>query len=117
MATDWNVNYLDLASFQKFLMRYRSTIRVKIALLIDTQLTVHGQDSVARGFSRPLGKGRYELKISLGPDAEIRVFFAARPDREIVVLSAYDKKSNDSKNWQNSQIQAARTLLKTLEQK
>ncbi len=73
MATDWNVNYLDLASFQKFLMRYRPTIRVKIALLIDTQLTVHGQDSVARGFSRPLGKGLYELKISLRPDVEIRV--------------------------------------------
>jgi hypothetical protein len=45
------------------------------------------------------------------------VFFAARGNREIVILSAYDKKSNDSKNWQNVQIQAARRLLKSLDEK
>jgi phage-related protein len=115
MATQWNVEYLDLVSFHKLLLRYRPAIRVKIALLIDTQLTVHGQDSVATGFSRPLGKGLYELKISLRPDVEMRVFFAARAGRKIIVLSAYDKKNNDSKNWQNGQIQLARALLKSLE--
>ena len=89
----------------------------RIALFIDTELRLRGSDSVAAGNSKALGQGLYELKVSFRPEVELRVFYTARAGREIVILSAYDKKSKDSKSWQNMQIQSAKSKMKSLDEK
>ena len=89
----------------------------RIALFIDTELRLRGSDSVAAGNSKALGQELYELKVSFRPEVELRVFYTARAGREIVILSAYDKKSNDSKSWQNVQIQSAKSKMKSLDEK
>jgi putative component of toxin-antitoxin plasmid stabilization module len=117
MQPEWRIYYLDDVAFAKFLQRYNRLTQGRIERYVVEKFTELGIDAVADGSARPLGQGLYELKVSLRPEVEIRVFFAARGNREIVILSAYDKKSNDSKNWQNVQIQAARRLLKSIEEK
>jgi hypothetical protein len=117
MQPEWRIFYLDDVAFAKFLQRYNRVVQSQIESYLVAKFTLLGLDVVADGSARALGKGLYELKVSFRPEVEIRVFFATRSNREIVVLSAYDKKSNDSKNWQNVQIQAARRLLKLIDEK
>ena len=117
MQPEWQIFYLDEVAFAKFLQRYNRAMQGRIERYIVEKFSALGLDAVADGSARPLGQGLYELKVSFRPEVEIRVFFASRGNREIVILSAYDKKSNDSKNWQNVQIQAARRLLKSIDEK
>lgn len=117
MQPEWTVTYLDGAAFFKSLGRFSRPFQKKIANFVDVKLRIHGLDAVAHGYAKTLGQGLYELKVSFRPEVELRVFFAAKPGREIVVLSVYDKKRNDSKNWQNDQILLARELLQSLDEK
>ena len=117
MQPEWRIFYLDDDAFAKFLQRYNRVMQSRIERYVFEKFTTLGLDAVADGSARELGQGLYELKISLRPEVEIRVFFATRSNKEIVILSAYDKKGNDSKNWQNIQIQAARRLLKSIDEK
>jgi putative component of toxin-antitoxin plasmid stabilization module len=117
MQPEWLVTYLDGDAFLKLVSRFHRPMQREISNFIYSKLRIHGLDSVALGFSKALGQGLYELKVSFRPEVELRVFFTARPGREIVVLLGYDKKLNDSKNWQNGQILLARTLLESLDEK
>jgi phage-related protein len=117
MQPEWRVTYFDDSAFYKLLGRFRRPMQERIALFIDRELRLRGTDSVAAGNSRALGQGLYELKVSFRPEVELRIFYTARPGRVIVIISAYDKKSNDSKSWQNTQIQSAKSKVKSLEEK
>jgi hypothetical protein len=116
MQPDWLVTFFDRDVFLKLVSRFHRPMQREISNFVYSKLRIHGLDSVALGFSKALGQGLYELKVSFRPEVELRVFFTARPGREIVVLLGYDKKRNDSKNWQNGQILLARTLLESLDE-
>ena len=117
MQPEWLVTYLNGGAFLKSVSRFSRPTQRRISNFVDTKLRIHGLDSVALGLSKALGQGLYELKVSFRPEVELRVFYTARPGREIVILSAYDKKSNDAKSWQNMQIQSAKSKMKSLEEK
>jgi phage-related protein len=115
MHEKWQVEILNEKAFERVLSRLTAKNRKLARLAILKTLTELGPDSVAVGKSKALGAGLYELKVSIPPEVLLRVFFTNIAGRVIVILSAYDKKSNDSVRWQNHQISIARRLLKTLE--
>lgn len=78
-------------------------------------LAEYGPGVVATETGRTLGGGLFEFKLDMPPEVLLRVFFVVKGQSVIVVLSAYDKKANDSRTWQNRQILAARKLQKDLE--
>lgn len=115
MAEKWQVEFLRQKAFEKVLSRFSISQRNQIFNRIIEVLADLGPDSVASGQAKPLGGGLYELRIAMPPDVLLRVFFTTVGGRVIVILSAYDKKSNDSKSWQNLQISNARRLMKSLD--
>ena len=115
MHEKWQVEILNEKAFERVINRLTVKNRQLAKISILKTLTELGPDSVAVGRSKALGAGLYELKVSIAPEVLLRVFFANVGGRVIVILSAYDKKSNDSVRWQNHQISIARRLLKTLE--
>jgi hypothetical protein len=62
-----------------------------------------------------LGGGLYEYKLEIPPEVLLRLFFVVEQNFVVVILSAYDKKANDSKTWQNRQIWAARRIQKGID--
>jgi phage-related protein len=115
MREKWHVEILNEKAFERVLNRLTIKNRQLARLSILKTLTELGPDSVAVGRSKALGAGLYELKVAIPPEVLLRVFFTHVGGRVVVILSAYDKKSNDSVRWQSHQISIARRLLKTLE--
>ena len=84
---------------------------------LSKSLSEFGPGVAASNLGRALGGGLYEYKLEIPPDALLRLFFVVEQNYLVVILSAYDKKANDSKTWQNRQIMAARKLQKMLDLK
>jgi phage-related protein len=116
MRETWHVEILNERALERVLSRLTVKDRKLAKLAILKTLTELGPDSVAVGRSKALGAGLYELKVSIPPEVLLRVFFTNLGGRVIVILSAYDKKSNDSVRWQNHQISIARRLIKHLKE-
>lgn len=111
----WQVTFLNEKKFEKLLGRFRSSTRILIAKRVMGSLAEYGPGVVATETGRALGGGLFEFKLDMPPEVLLRVFFVVKGQSVIVVLSAYDKKANDSRTWQNRQILAARKLQKDLE--
>lgn len=116
MRETWQVEILNERAFERVLSRLTAKNRKLARLAILKTLTELGPDSVAVGRSKALGAGLYELKVSIPPEVLLRVFFTNIGGRVIIILSAYDKKANDSLRWQNHQISIARRLIKHLKE-
>ena len=116
MNEKWHVVILNEKSFERVLNRLTPLNRQLVRLNILKTLTELGLDSVATGRSKALGGGLYELRVTIAPEVLLRVFFTTVGSRVVVILSAYDKKANDSLRWQNHQISIARRLIKHLKE-
>jgi phage-related protein len=113
----WQVEFLNEKKFLKLISKFsRANQRDFVETLMST-LSTSGPGVISNGKGRALGGGLYEYRFESAPDILLRAFFIVREQELIVVLSAYDKKANDSKTWQNRQILAARNLQKGLDQK
>ena len=107
--------FLNFKKFQKVIRIYPSATQQAIVESVIQNLEDLGPGVSAGDSGRALGQGLYEFKLRLREEVLLRVFFTVRQGRAIVVLSAFDKKRNDSKNWQNQQIVRARKLIKSLD--
>jgi phage-related protein len=116
MIEEWRVEILNEKAFERVLNRLTPKNRQLVRLTMLKTLTLLGLDSVDSGRSKALGGGLYELRVSIPPELLFRVFFTHIGNRVLVVLSAYDKKGNDSVRWQNHQISIARRLLRHLKE-
>jgi phage-related protein len=113
----WQVEFLNEKKFLKLISKFsRANQRDFVETLMST-LSTSGPGVISNGQGKALGGGLYEYRLESAPDILLRAFFIVREQELIVVLSAYDKKANDSKTWQNRQILAARNLQKGLDQK
>jgi putative component of toxin-antitoxin plasmid stabilization module len=113
----WQVTFLNEKKFEKLLHKFRPPTRNLIAKRVVGSLTEYGAGVATTDSGRALGGGLFEFKLDMPPEVLLRVFFVVRGNSVIVILSAYDKKANDSRTWQNRQILAARKLLKVLDAK
>jgi hypothetical protein len=113
----WQVTILNEKKFEKLLGRFRPATRIQISKRVMGSLAEYGPGVVATETGRALGGGLFEFKLALPPEVLLRVFFVVKGQSVIVILSAYDKKADDSKTWQNRQILAARKLHKALDEK
>jgi hypothetical protein len=115
MPAQWEVVFLDFKKFQRAIKHLGPEMQIAIVRAVIEKLSAHGPEVAADSGGRALGKNLYELKLSLAGYVLLRAFFAVRPGRIVVILSVYDKRKNDSKSWQNRQIQKARRLLEGLD--
>ena len=111
----WQVQFLHEKKYLKLISRFSRARQREITEKIQKLLGTYGPAVMSSGHGKALGAGLYELKLDLPPEVLLRVFFVVKGQSVIVVLSAYDKKANDSRTWQNRQILAARRLQKDLE--
>jgi hypothetical protein len=115
MQANWEVVFLNYKKFEKAIQHFEPEMQLAIVRAVIEKLSFHGPGVAADSSGRALGKNLYELKLSMAGAVLLRAFFAVQPGRIVIVLSAYDKKKNDSKSWQNRQIQRARRLLESLD--
>lgn len=113
----WQVTFLNEKKYLKLVAKFSRSKQREITEKLTNLLESFGPGIVATGDGKSLGGGLYELRFESAPDVLLRLFFVVRAQSVIVVLSAYDKKANDSKTWQNKQILAARQLQKSLDSK
>jgi hypothetical protein len=113
----WQVEFLNEKKYLKLISKFSRASQRGITDELMTVLGSHGPGVISNGQGKALGGGLYEYRLESAPEILLRAFLIVREQELIVVLSAYDKKANDSKTWQNRQILAARNLQKGLDQK
>ena len=111
----WQVQFLHEKKYLKLIAKFSRSQQKDITEKLSALLGLHGPGVISTGHGKALGDGLYEFRFESAPEILLRVFFIFRDQRVILILSAYDKKANDSKSWQNRQILAARKLQKSLE--
>jgi phage-related protein len=117
MLNRWEVVFRDYELFLKQISSLSRTIRYQVLSFVINELQQFGPGLAREKHGRALGSGLYELKVEMRPEVLLRVFFCVKEGKVILVLSAYDKKRNDSKSWQGKQISRARKLMKALDSK
>lgn len=111
----WQVVFLNENKYLKLIAKFSRAQQKDTTEKLMTLLGVNGPGVISTGHGKALGKGLYEFKFESPPEILLRFFFVVRDQKVVLILSAYDKKANDSKTWQNRQILAARKLQKVLE--
>lgn len=116
------------------------TKRAALLAALERVLAYQGTQVVSTGWGKNLGGGLYEFKIrktaaeiaALHPDhpgktpvpeglppedVKLRVFFAARGEKLLLVLSGYDKGVNDKDKRQQEEIKEARKYLREYDER
>jgi phage-related protein len=74
-------------------------------------LNVNGMNMFALEKAKWLGVGLAEYRFRKDPELLVRLFFFFSGKRVVVVLSAYNKKSDPSRNRQQREIAKAKALM------
>ena len=110
----WTIEYFDLDDFGKFLDSLKapaSNDAVKDHLFL---LSAYGLNLLATNKMKSLGGGLFELRVRKPPELLVRIFVTMLHPRRLVVLSAYNKLSDNSDLRQRREIKKARKIIDAL---
>ena len=112
-ANNWSIEIHAQFNFNDFMSSLPPLDELLVYERIHLVLAKRGNELAGTHWSKALGDGLFEFRIS-NPEVLVRIFFAYKAGRVILLLGAYDKKRDSSARRQQKEIQTAKKRLKNL---
>jgi|DEB19_MinimDraft_2_1074335.scaffolds.fasta_scaffold250041_1 phage-related protein len=112
-ANNWSIEVHSQFNFNDFMSSLPPLDEILVYERIRLVLGQRGNELAGTHWSKALGDGLFEFRIS-NPGVLVRIFFAFKAGRVILLLGAYDKKRDSSARRQQKEIETAKKRLKKL---
>ena len=107
----WQIEIHDDFRYAEFLASLLPDQALEVAFFLEAIRGYSDLSAAPRSWVKPLGSGLFEFRIQ-GHGLLVRVFFAYKKGKIILLLGAYNKGGDSSKKRQNQEISLAKKRLR-----
>lgn len=107
----WKIEIHGDFRYAEFLTSLQPDQALEVAFFLEAIRGYSDLKAAPRSWIKPLGSGLFEFRIQ-GQGLLVRVFFAYKKGKIILLLGAYDKGADSSKKRQNQEISLAKKRLR-----